>query len=148
MLYIGLHYSPASAAKLLQYCHDHNLDLSVNYDGTILQGIPDFHTTLLYGQYSGIGDPHELEYPISPIKLRPSHLEVFGRCLCLRFHSSSELEELREYFSKRYMVVESHDYKPHVTLTYNFGREATLPKKKLRSKLVVERLKIKLTSGN
>lgn len=142
--YIEVQYSALTQGYLREYCTTHGFDISTKFDGKKIDPDEfDFHSTVVFSSSEHIIDNSEMDVHVM---VYPKNFALFGEkqnILVLEIESPALLS-LREYFVNEYdMQDEFPDYRPHISLSYNY--EGELPDVELPNAdlLEADRLKIK-----
>ena len=141
-----LQYDDATQVSLREFCLDHDLDITKNYDKEDRR--PDqfhFHTTLFFSEAECTHPLADGEFDIGLILTIPDHYEMLGEngdilTLCLK--PNLELNALRTTFNRNWGLKDSWPtYKPHITLSYSHPSKI-LPEMFPPTDLLGTRLKI------
>lgn len=122
--YVAIIYDADTQEKLRNYCDKNGFDLSKDYDGNE-QNPEDweFHTTIFYTT-----SKHDLENREIPVEgsksVEPISFEMLGHNNDIPVIKvmSDDIKELRNFYENEYgMEDEWPDWKPHISLTYNYS---------------------------
>lgn len=128
--YVSVKLDPASSKKLYAFAEKSGI--------TDLVPKSDYHCTLVYSKH-GIpeAEKEDLNLPItakiSGFELFDTKLSETGKCLVARLDSSDLVKAHRMYHTKYPAVYTFPEYKPHVTISYNY--DGPLPEKTPRFNL-------------
>ena len=143
--YIEVQYDPVTQRYLREYCIDNGFDLTVKFDGISTQSPEDFdfHSTVCFTTSEHVIENGSLE---CNIKVTPVGFALFGErknILVLEVESQG-LTDMREYYASEFqMEDEWPDYRPHITVCYNYDGD-DVPEVPLPTKpLVANQLNIK-----
>ena len=122
--FIEVVYSPTTQGYLREYCLDNGFDLTVNYDGSQIDADDFvFHSTVWYTESKHIIKNGEKEVYVEAF---PKKFSLFGEdknVLVLEV-TSDDLINMHIYYGEKYDMVGTYDdYKPHITLSYNYSGE-------------------------
>lgn len=137
--YIAVKFTTETEKNLRNYALENSFDITKNYNGEDKEF--DFHCTVFYSE-----SVHQLKngvYTIEQFNLKPSGFDLFGEdknIPVLKISSEGKILKLRTFFEDMGMKDKWDEYKPHITLSYNF-KEGKLPNLKLPDfDIVVNRL--------
>ena len=143
--FVCLSYTDETVKSLQTYCKENGFDLTSSYNGS-KQAPEDFgfHTTIFYSDsYHNMED---VEVSVSPFEVKPDSLQMFGpkkNIPVLKLKLNKQIANLRELFEAQGFTDSWPEYKPHVSLSYNFTGD-DINKVKLPSfPLIVNSFKIK-----
>jgi len=121
---ISVIYNPVTQGYLREFCEQNGFDLSYKWDGT--RQDPEnfeFHTTVWFTttDHRIKNDTYDCN-----IEVRPTNFELFGKnkdILVMEVEGKG-LYEIRESYGRAYnMQDEWPDYRPHITVCYNWKGE-------------------------
>lgn len=141
--YIEVQYNPITQGYLREYCADNGFDLSVRFDGSKQDPEKfDFHSTVWFTT-----SEHKLKNGTLSVNITaaPTGFALFGenKNILVMEIESKGLQSIRDHYGSEYgMEDEWPDYRPHITLCYNYTGD--LPTVDLPDiPLVADRLNIK-----
>ena len=119
--YVEIVYDEMTQNWLRHYCMSHNLDLTVESSG----GIQDpedfeFHSTVFYS--TSYHSAENTTYDINVSDVVPTHFSLFGeeQNILVIEVQSEQLNTIRHSFEIKGYQDEWPDYKPHITLCYDY----------------------------
>lgn len=144
--YIAVYVDEETNSKLVKYCMENGIDLSVEYSGDPIK--PEefkFHITIIYStSYHDDIDLTQMEGPIGPFTMTPTGFEFYGEennILVIEFERGYA-HVLREWFDEKFnMKDEWPVYKPHLSMSYSGSNN--IPQKLPDFPLVFDKIKIK-----
>ena len=121
--FVGLYFTEESTDALRNWALMAGFDLTTKFNGSKQSVLEfDFHTTIFFtNNYVDIANG---EYKIEPFTLSLSHFELLGHernIPVLKINSDNwTLQSLRQGFEEMGFRDEWPEYKPHISLSYNW----------------------------
>lgn len=143
--FVGLYFASESEEALRNWALMSGFDLTSKYDGTTQSPSEfDFHTTIFFS--TNFPYVENGVYEVDPFELELDHFELLGKeknIPVIKINTDNwQLQMLRKGFEDMGFKDEWPEYKPHISLSYNYNgkpdlSELTLPPVKVIANRIV-----------
>jgi 2'-5' RNA ligase len=127
--YVALEFTEETQANLLHYVMVNGFDVSKSYSGGNIDPTDfEFHTTVFYTKSTHSSGNTRYQMPESMI-LKPTGFDLYGETKnipVLTLKLDKTLKMVREFYETLGYLDSWPDYKPHITLSYNYNGKPSL----------------------